>query len=129
MTNKERFNNQEMQKIIPEINMKRKYLQQIISGEKTTEGRINSGPFKNVQEGDKIKFFNDGGRYISALCEIRGVQKYPGFQEMLEGEGYQTMIPDAVSLREAVSVYNGIPTYPERAREKGVVALRLKVIR
>ena len=70
MTNKERFNNQEMQKVIPEINMKRKYLQQIISGEKTTEGRINSGPFKNVREGDKIKFFNDGGRYISALCEI-----------------------------------------------------------
>lgn len=127
--NKERLSNQEFQKKVPEIKMKRKYLQQIISGEKTTEGRINSGLFKNVQEGDKIKFFNDGGRYISALCEISGVQKYTGFQEMLESEGYQAMIPDAISLREAVDIYNGIPTYPERAREKGVVALKLKVIK
>ncbi len=129
MTSKERFTNQETQKTIPEVTTKRKYLQQIISGEKTAEGRINSGPFKNVQQGDKIIFFNDGDRYISALCEILEVQKYPGFQEMLEGEGYQTMIPDAHSLREAVDVYNRIPTYPERARENGVVALKLKVIK
>ena len=129
MSNKETFNDKEAKRINIEINMKRKYLQQIISGEKTTEGRINSGPFKNVQEGDKIKFFNDSGRYISALCEICGVKKYTGFQEMLVGEGYQTMVPDARSLNEAVGIYNGIPTYPERAREKGVVALKLKVIK
>ena len=129
MTNKERFNGQEISKIIPEISLKRKYLQQIISGKKSTEGRINSGPFKNIKEGDRIKFFNDGGRYISALCEISGVEKYSGFQEMLEGEGYQTMIPDANSLKEAVGIYDGIPNYSERAREKGVVALKLKVIK
>lgn len=129
MSNKETFNNREIQKIIPEINMKRKYLKQIISGEKTIEGRINSGPFRNLHQGDRIKFFNDSGVYISALCEVGEVHKYKGFQEMLEKENYRTMVPDAGSLNEAVNIYNGIPTYPERAKEKGVVALRLKVIR
>jgi len=109
--------------------MKRKYLKQVISGEKTTEGRIHSGPFKNVQQGDRIRFFNDGGPYISALCEISEVNEYKTFREMLEGEGYSTMIPDARSLNEAVSIYNRIPSYPERAEENGVVALKLRVIK
>jgi ASC-1-like (ASCH) protein len=129
MSNKERFNSREIQKRTLEFNMKRKYLKQIISGEKTKEGRINSGPFKKVYQGDKIKFFNDSSPYISALCEISEVNKYEGFREMLEKENYKTMVPNVDSLNEAVSMYNRISTYPERARKNGVVSLSLKVIK
>lgn len=119
----------ERQKRIPELSMKRKYLNLINSREKTTEGRIDSGFFKHLHEGDKIKFFNDSKPYISVLCEIDKINKYKDFKEMLQSEGYSTMIPDAKSLNEAVDIYNRIPSYPEKANKNGVLALKLKVIK
>jgi ASC-1-like (ASCH) protein len=113
---------------IPEFTLRRQYIELIKSGKKTTEGRINSGGFKHLIEGDKVKFFDGKEPEINVLCEILGIGKYASFSEMLTKEGFQTMIPDARSLDEAVGIYNRIPTYPERARKNGVLALRLKVV-
>ncbi|MEI8067512.1 MAG: ASCH domain-containing protein [Candidatus Shapirobacteria bacterium] len=119
----------ENQRRIPELSMKRKYLNLINSGEKTKEGRVDSSFFKRLNPGDKIKFFNDSNPYISVICEISEINRYKSFKEMLENEDYSTMIPDAKSLNQAVDVYNNIPTYPERAKENGVLALKLRVIK
>ena len=127
--NKEIIFNSERQKPIPELSLKRKYINAIKLGEKTTEGRINSGFFRNINQGDRIKFFNENKPYISVVCEIKEINKYKGFREMLEKEGYSTMVPDVKSLDEAVRVYDNIPNYTERAKEKGVLALKLRVVR
>ena len=47
---------------------------------------------------------------------------------MLEREGVNKMIPEAESLNEAVGIYNRIPSYPEKAKRNGVIALRIKVL-
>lgn len=113
---------------IPEFTLRRKYIELIKSGEKTTEGRINSGGLKRLNEGDLVKFFDGKEPEFNVLCEITGIGRYKGFREMLEKEGFTTMIPDAKSINEAVNIYNRIPSYPERANRNGVLALRIKVV-
>lgn len=114
------------QAVIPEFTLRRKYIELIKSGDKTTEGRINSGGFRRLKEGDKVRFFDGREPEFSVLCEILGIGRYRSFREMLEREGFESMIPDAKSLGEAVGIYNRIPSYPDRARKNGVLALRIK---
>ena len=118
----------EMASEIPEFTLRRRYIELIKSGEKTTEGRINSGGFRKLNEGDRVIFFDGKEQSVNVLCEIIGIGRYKSFTEMLAKEGFKTMIPDAKSLDEAVSIYNRIPSYPERAKKNGVLALRIKVV-
>jgi len=113
---------------IPEFTLQRKYIDLIKSGKKTVEGRINSGGFKNFKVGDRVKFFDGKHPDYYVICEIVGIGRYMGFRQMLEAEGVTKMIPEAESLNEAVSIYNRIPSYPERAKRNGVISLRIKVI-
>lgn len=112
---------------IPEFTLHRKYIDLIKSGKKTVEGRINSGGFKNFKVGDKVKFFDGKNPNFFVVCVITGIGKYATFREMLEREGVNKMIPEAESLNEAEGIYNRIPSYPERAKRNGVLALRIKV--
>lgn len=118
----------ENKKFIPEFPLYRKYIEMIQEGTKTVEGRINSGRFRRVSPEDRIRFFDRNQPDFGVLCEITGIRKYPDFRSMLMSEGFQQMIPDVSTLEEAVNVYNAIPSYRERVRKSGVLALRLKVI-
>jgi len=116
---------QKEQPQIPEFTLQRKYIELIQSGRKTVEGRINSGGFRNFKVGDKLRFFDGKNPDFDVKCEIVGVERYTGFREMLETECVTRMIPYAESLNEAVAIYNRIPSYPERAKRNGVIALRI----
>ncbi len=114
--------------LVPGYTLQRTYIDLIRRGSKTIEGRINSGGFSRLEEGSQIKFFDRREPTYDVLCNILGIGRYKTFIEMLEAEGFLNMIPDASSLDEAVRIYNGIPSYPERARRYGVLALRLQVV-
>lgn len=106
------------------VTLKHPYVDQIKSGEKTVEGRINSGMFAKVRPGEGIKFFN----HISEVyCTIDNVSKYRSFEEMLREEGVQNCLPGVKSLRDGVSIYDRIKGYSDRAKKSGVVALKLHV--
>lgn len=106
------------------ITLKRPYIQMIAQGKKTIEGRINSGLFQRMHNGERIRFFS-GNEEV--YCQITKITPFKSFSEMLQQEGYEKLIPEARSLEAATKVYDQIPGYRERAHYCGVLALHLKV--
>jgi ASC-1-like (ASCH) protein len=113
---------------IQEFNLYPKYIDMIKQGTKTTEGRIYSGRFKRLNANQIVRFVDKLDHDYNVLCQITGTGRYKNFHDMLSAEGYTTMIPDATTLEEAITVYNSIPSFQERAKRHGVIALRLKVL-
>jgi ASC-1-like (ASCH) protein len=110
---------------IIEVTLKNKYLEYIKSGKKTVEVRINSGQFRNIKVGDKIKFFS---RSNEVVCEVTSIDKFSDFKTLLEDKGVENVIPDCFSVDEGVRLINSIPTFTERCRKNGCIAFGLKVI-
>ena len=105
--------------------IQKKYLEMIRNGRKTIEGRVKSGMFGNLNEGQNIQFFCQEEK---VLCQITKVNVYNSFAEMLDHEDYRKCIPDTFSSEDAVRIYNSIKSYPERAATYGVVAIHLRKI-
>lgn len=112
-----------------ECTLKPEYIEYIQNGQKTVEGRINSGMFKNFKGGEHVRFFNAADPLNDVVCEITGVATYADFESMLTAEGLKNCLPRALDIPAGVKVYHQIPGYEERAKQHGVVALRLKVIK
>jgi ASC-1-like (ASCH) protein len=108
--------------------LKKQYIKLIQSGQKTIEGRINSGMFKAFREGDRVRFFYTQSPHDDALCLIKKVTRYKSFDEMLRAEGFKKCLPDVYSLDAAVRVYDNIPGYAEKARQFGVLAIEIEKI-
>lgn len=108
------------------IPLKIQYLNQIISGRKTVEGRIDTGMMKGVKEGDTVSFFSGNTR---VSCRVTKVNKYRSFSEMLQSEGVSKCLADVTDLNAGIRVYHSIPKYQERAAQFGVLAWQLEVIR
>jgi ASC-1-like (ASCH) protein len=113
---------------ILEATLKKIYVNMIKEGRKTIEGRINSGMFSNLREGQLVRFFYMGYDSGEVVCKITKLKIYNSFEEMLTEEGHEPCLPDAPSLDAAISTYHKIPGYTERARNSGVVAIHLKKI-
>jgi ASC-1-like (ASCH) protein len=110
-----------------EFTIQAKYLHFIIGGIKTSEGRINSGQFSQIQVGNKVRFYNQKSRSY-AICEILSKNEYSSFKEMIIGEGLENMLPDCKSVDVGVGVYNSIPTYADRCIKNGCLGLGIRVL-
>lgn len=102
-----------------ELDVQEPYLSLIKSGKKVVEGRLGKEKYLNLQKGDLIKINN-------LEIEVRGVEKYPSFKEMLVMEGVKNIIPDAKDLDSAVQVYYKFYK-PEDEAQFGVAAIFLNV--
>jgi ASC-1-like (ASCH) protein len=107
-----------------EITLMGKYLNFIKSGQKKVEVRINSGQFKNVKIGDTIKFFN---RTDEVTCEVTSTEVFKDFRTLLEKAGVENVIPGCKSIDEGNRLINSIPTFQERCKRNGCIALGIKV--
>lgn len=125
--NKKIKNEQNTNKKPIQVTLKKIYVHQIQNGVKTVEGRINSGMFKNMKIGDKIRFFYFQNQSDDATCTITDIKKYKNFENMLNNEDYRKCIPDAYDLKSAINAYDAIPGYKERAESAGVLALHIKL--
>lgn len=103
------------------INVQEPYFSFIKEGKKTVEGRLNKGKFADIEVGD-ICLVNDDFE-----VKIIGKRLYKTFQEMIEVEGVEKVIPDANSVEEVVVVYYKFYT-KEKEAEHGVVALEVKKV-
>lgn len=107
------------------IPLRNPYLGQIKTGQKTIEGRINSGLMLRLREGDRIRFHNQSD---SVACEITRITRHASFEEMLTEEGVEKCLPGLRSVREGVAIYDRIPQYPQKAARFGVLAIAIKLI-
>jgi ASC-1-like (ASCH) protein len=110
------------------ITLKKVYIHQIRRGDKTVEGRIFSGQFKNIKVGDHLRFFYMADAHDDVVCEVTAVKTYRTFDHMLTEVGYKRCVNDVYSHDQAVKAYAAIPGYTEKEARFGVVAFHLKVI-
>lgn len=98
------------------------YLSFILNGQKTIEGRLNKGKFKDLKNGDILVIGPEEKKFV-----INNLTIYKSFREMLEKEGIKNVIPDKNTLNEAESVYYNFYT-KEQEKEFGIIAIKIKYI-
>lgn len=105
----------------------KRYIAPILDGRKQREGRIMSGMFRNIQQGEVMKFSSNGTPSIFAHVVKRVI--YPTFREMLAAEGVPMFLPDQpnISVDQAVGVYHSFPRYREKEERHGVVSFHIDV--
>ena len=92
----------------------------IRSGAKTIEGRVNDGPAAAIQIGDKVLLGNTCVRILDVI-------PYNNFREMLEACGVEQALPRCSSIAQGVKVYHGFRGYERKAAQYGVLAFKIEV--
>lgn len=114
-----------------------KYLDDILAGRKTVEGRLKKGKFAHYQVGDVISLRRDwrdeagtlhDGPADQARVEVVAIHEYESFLKMVTAEGYKNVIPEATSAAQAAAAYNRFYSADDQKRY-GVLAIIIKVIK
>lgn len=109
-------------------------LDDIIAGRKTIEGRLNRGKFAEYSVGDIVSLRRDyrnsdgvlvDGEPDAAQVKVIAIRRYDSFLQMVETEGYNSVIPSAGSASEAAEVYNKYYSAVDQ-RTYGVLAIEIK---
>jgi len=103
------------------IRTKKTYLDAIKNGEKTLEIRVSYENIKNIQPGERIKFYSHADTVVTHVNDIR---KYPTFKSMLEYENPSRIIPKKYKS-EILKILQDI--YPPKLEELGVIVLDIQV--
>lgn len=110
-------------------------LDDIIAGRKTIEGRLKRGKFTEYRVDDVIRLRRDirgedgilrDGEPDQARVKIIAISEYPDFLSLCRAEGYERVIPHAMSAEEAADEYNKYYTAEDQA-EYGVLAVEVSV--
>lgn len=113
-----------------------KYLDDIIAGRKTVEGRLKKGKFALYRVGDIIALRRDirdadgilhDGEPGQARVMVVAIRQYATFFDMVTAEGYANVIPEARSAAEAAETYNRFYSAEDEARY-GVLGIVVKHI-
>mgnify|MGYP001586779436 CR=1 FL=1 len=96
------------------------------NGQKTIEGRIKKGWYRFVKIGDHIIVYNEEE---TDSCEtlVKDVKTYSSIREMLEGEDFKKLLPDAETVEQGIEIYKKFYT-EEQEKEFGVVAIEVELI-
>ena len=110
------------------ISLREPYVRQILSGQKSVEGRLVRGMFVRMRTGDTVRFFC---RRSEVTCRISRISKYTGFRDMLSQEGILNCLPNEgkAGLDAGVQLYHNIPNFQKDEAQCGVLALELQLIR
>lgn len=112
-------------------------LDAIIAGRKTIEGRLDKDKFASYKVGDTVKLRRDfraedgvlrDGMPDAARVRIVAIRKYADFMSMVGTEGFQNVIPDAISAKAAADEYNKYYSAEDQAKF-GVLAIEIISIR
>ena len=118
-------NSKRLPKHCIDMPLKIQYLNEILKGSKTVEGRINTGFPARCRKGDFMLFFSHDN-----CCMTRVVEKSPfkTFREMLSHCGVQACLPEyrADDVNGAVRLYHSIPQYQEKESRFGVLGIKIQ---
>jgi ASC-1-like (ASCH) protein len=99
----------------------------IYLGNKSVEGRLNKGEFKEMKVNDEIKWINKDFNHREFVTRIVSKKQYSTFKEYLEGEGLDKCLPGILSLEDGLSVYYKYYSKEDES-SYGIIAIRLEVI-
>ena len=110
------------------LGIEKQYLDCIVNGSKTSEGRLNVPDFAAMKIGDLIYFTDDEGNRV--ICTVKSIGRYDSFNKMLVSEGVINMLPEinpddnssAEMVLKGVDIYRGFPGYAEGVKVYGSIA-------
>ena len=102
------------------FNVQEPYKSQILSGQKTVEGRLNKGKFWALKIGDYLQFEESWEK-----LKVVNLASYTSFQSMLENEGLKYVLPDIKTIEQGVAVYRKFYSI-EQEKEFWVIAIEMK---
>ena len=105
-----------------EMGIYKRYFDLIVSGEKTTEIRVNDSSRKRLKAGDLLRFTC---RDEEVLTRITRVSRYADFEEMFDREPVSSVNPTASredQLRDIREIY------PPEREALGVVAIGIELL-
>jgi len=96
-----------------EIGIESSFVEAIRRGEKTIEGRLGKPRFLAMKEGDIISIREDiwkDGDIVESHPDalqvtVRQILYFESFREMLEAVDYESVVPTAATVDEAVAKY------------------------
>ena len=97
----------------------------IVDGSKKAEGRVLSDYIRSFKIGEEL-LLKASKEFV--VCEISYLHFYKSFEDMLNAEGFENMIPFAESFDEALRVYNSFPG-AGRVKKNGCCAIGIKYLR
>lgn len=101
-----------------QLHVQEPFFSQLKDGSKTVEGRCAVGAYNSFSPGDLILFNN------VLLQEVKAINRYSSFKELLITEGLDVVLPGVKSLSEGVMIYRRF--YPEeKERIGGVLAIHV----
>lgn len=106
--------------MLVQFNVQEPYKSQILSGQKTVEGRLNKGKFWSLKIGDILQF-DDTGEQVKVV----NLTLYPSFQVMFESEGLKHIVPDIKTIEQGIAVYRKFYSI-EQEKEFWVIAIEMK---
>lgn len=103
------------------LHVQEPFFSQLKDGSKTVEGRCAVGAYNSFLPGD-IVLFND---MLAQVVKV--VNRYKSFEEMLEAEGLNAVLPGVMSVMEGVLIYRQFYT-EEKERLGGVLAIHVQTL-
>uniref|UniRef100_A0A7S0RNJ1 ASCH domain-containing protein n=1 Tax=Chlamydomonas leiostraca TaxID=1034604 RepID=A0A7S0RNJ1_9CHLO len=110
------------------ITIQKKYLDLIISGAKTVEGRTNTPKYRALVPGSLVRLTDGQDEGHTATVRVESLATYASFEDMLRAEGLHSCLPGVATLEEGVTIYRSFPGYSELEQAHGVVAIRVKMV-
>ena len=108
------------------LKIQKVYLEHILAGRKTVEGRLNVGQVTQIRVGDTIALECAGPKRV--MVHVDKVKHFSGFREMLEAYTVKKCLPDCSSVDEGVEVYHGFPNYAQKVLSFGVLAIEISTL-
>lgn len=106
----------------------RPYLQWLVRGIKTAEGRVNTPTYQSMRPGDRLTLVDKANRE-SLTGVITFLHNYASFRKMLENEGVRNMLPflrdDEVEA--GIKIYQSFPG-SHRVQIFGCVAIGVRCL-
>lgn len=100
------------------ISIQEPWFKHIINGEKSIEGRLCKGKFQKLKVGN-ILCING-----LVLYKVTAIRKYCLFEDMLQKEGIDRVLPGVTSIQEGCDIYHQF--YKKEEEDKyGVLAIEL----
>eukprot|EP01038_Epipyxis_sp_PR26KG_P007937 gene7937-10770_t len=106
--------------------LKKQYLDMLLNGSKTVEGRINTGIAARARENDYMLYFTGNDFCLTSVTEK---STFKTFREMLEHYTIKACLPDfRGDLDAAEKLYRSFPGYAEKEAKFGVIGIKLTTL-
>jgi len=95
----------------------------IKSGAKKLETRAASEKYQDIQKGDSIIFVCGGSRFSK---EVKKVSKFKSIPSILKKYKPGDINPGHTTAKQTTDLYHSFPSYKEKIKKFGLIALELK---